>query len=820
MKSPENPALLQPVLERLAVLFGAPAISSTVSPEHHPLCGRMTPHQTVCTLTESPLLPIGGKEARKASGIFKRTVLKFGSPYVPIPRQKSVPTLPEPHRLGGVTPPIEFHADRALPITLPRGFAPPNPALEWREHPLKQIDPMAADGLGISAHGSSSKSVRSVNMQKIFRFAALSAWLLTPSAHAETGSFTIHMILHAIGEERYEIAQDGATQVLNTSSEYSDRGMKRTTEAQLRMTSDYTPITYGAATPLRKVSVTGAKAEVQEGAANRTADLPARYFTVFGPSPFAIQMAMMRYWLAHGKPAQLIPVRAGTAAQAIEIVLAGHDSITVNGKSIVLDRYNIANLMFGHEILWMNAAGQLAAAMTFAGGLPMEAVRTEYEPALAQLYRAGVAQQMANLAALALQAPSERSGTFAIAGATLIDSTGRAPVADSVVIVRDGRIAAAGPQSTVPIPRGVAVVDGKGKTILPGLWEMHTHFSGVEFGPALLAAGITTARDCGGEFDYLVAQRDAAAKGAVSPRLLLAGLVDAGGLKAFGHVTAETPEEGRAVVRRYHDAGFEQIKLYTFLTPDVVRAIASEAHRLSMTVTGHVPQALNAFEGVEAGMDQINHLNYATNMMRAPGAGRGPVDLNSDVARNAIRFFKDHHTVIDPTAGWGEMAGHSVEVDVAAFEPGILKAPFVLDAKFRGMAGNTTAEQMHARLAQTEAAIGALFKAGVPIVPGSDTGLVGYGLQRELEIYVEAGMTPMEAIQSATIVSARAMKLDRELGTIEPGKRADLILVDGNRPAVRLRQVVGERRVPPLIWLLSLVPQNLHRLESRGANRG
>src|SRR5439155_10603679 len=98
--------------------------------------------------------------------------------------------------------------------------------------------------------------------------------------------------------------------------------------------------------------------------------------------------------------------------------------------------------------------------------------------------------------------------------------------------------------------------------------------------------------------------------------------------------------------------------------------------------------------------------------------------------------------------------------------------PFVLDAKYRGMGGATSAEQMKTRLAQTLAAIGALHKGGVTIVPGSDTGLVGHGLHRELELYVQAGMTPMEAIQSATIVSARSMKLERESGTVEPGKRA------------------------------------------------
>ncbi|HEY6357661.1 MAG TPA: amidohydrolase family protein, partial [Vicinamibacterales bacterium] len=294
------------------------------------------------------------------------------------------------------------------------------------------------------------------------------------------------------------------------------------------------------------------------------------------------------------------------------------------------------------------------------------------------------------------------------------------------------------------------------------------------------------------------------------PRWLLAGLVDSGGSKAFGQVTAETPEEGRAAVDRYHAAGFVQMKLYTYLTPDVVRAIAAEAHRLGMTVTGHVPQALTTREGIEAGMDQINHLNYVTSMLRPPpapgtaparsGGTPAPLDLQSDTARQAIQFLLDHHTVVDPTASWGEMASHSKDIDLAVFEPGILTAPAILDAKFRGMTNTATADQMHARLAQTEAVIGALHRAGVTIVAGSDTGLVGFGLHRELEIYVEAGMTPLEAIRTATIVSARAMRLDDETGTVEIGKRADLILVDGDPLADihalrRVREVVTNGRV-------------------------
>jgi imidazolonepropionase-like amidohydrolase len=549
---------------------------------------------------------------------------------------------------------------------------------------------------------------------------AFSFLALIPLLHAETGRLTIHMILHAVGEETYEVTTVDGEPRLHTTIEYTDRSNKRST------TVDWKP-----GDPIK------------------------------GATPFAVQMMMLRTGRLDAKP-------------------VGRDTIQVSGKTIELERFNVSNLIFGREILWMDRDRNLAAAMTFGGGLPMEAVRTEYLEALPALYTKGVSQQGSNLQAIAREAPAVRTGAYAIVGARLVDGTGRASIEGSVVIVRDGRIVAAG---KVPVPRGMPVVDASGQTLLPGLWEMHTHYSGVEFGPALLAAGITTARDCGGELEFLVSQKNYSQQSDLPmPRLLLAGLVDAGGLKAFGHVTAETPDEGRTVVRRYHDLGFEQIKLYTYLTPEVVKAIAAEAHRLGMTVTGHVPQAMNAFEGVEAGMDQINHLNYAARMMREAGE------------QKAIEFFRDHHTVIDPTAGWGEMAGHSKEVAVEAFEPGILRAPTVLDTKYRNMGGQTTAEQMKARLAQTLAAIGALHKGGIPIVPGSDTGLVGFGLHRELELYVQAGMTPMEAIQSATIVSARAMKLDHDSGTIEAGKRADMMLVSGD-PTADIRNLRKVTRV-------------------------
>ncbi|HEV2964653.1 MAG TPA: amidohydrolase family protein [Candidatus Angelobacter sp.] len=613
----------------------------------------------------------------------------------------------------------------------------------------------------------------------------------------EKGTLTLHLLLHPIGEESYEVVRGPENVlVMNTSFEYSDRGRKRTVSATLRMKPDFSPLGMEVQSKnspnsitVNSVEIRSATAMVREDESTREITLPPSYFVGFGYTPASVQMMMMRYWRSHAQPSNLPILRANSAADAspAQIRLAGHDVLKVNGTSIPLARYTIANIVFGREILWLNQKGELAAAMNFAGGLPLEAVRKEYEPALSQLTASGVAQELRNLRELQRLVPAEMTGSFAIAGATLVDGTGHPPVADSVVIIRNGRIAAAGPRDQVAIPHSMKVVNASGQTLLPGLWEMHTHYSGIEFGPALLAAGITTARDCGGEFEFLTAIRDEIDQNhGLGPRLLLAGLVDASGPDAFGAVSADTPEEGRAVVARYKAAGFRQVKLYTLLKPEVVKAISEEAHRLDMTVTGHVPSALNAITGVEAGMDQINHLGFVTPVLRAPSESKNdrsdaPIDLNSERVHKAIQFFQEHHTVVDPTASWGEMAGHSKDVEISSFEPAIAKVPYAVAAKYLTLGSPTSeSERFHARMAESRAVIGALHKAGIPIVAGSDTGLVGYGLHRELELYVQAGMTPLEAIQTATTVAARSMNLAEDSGSIEPGKRADLILVNGN----------------------------------------
>jgi imidazolonepropionase-like amidohydrolase len=603
----------------------------------------------------------------------------------------------------------------------------------------------------------------------------------------EQGRYTRYLLLHSIGTENYTVSELGPNRtVMTTTSTASDRGTERTTTTTLEMGALYAPTLLeqsgtGNGDGESRTRVDGSSVSVREGSASRTLTKPAIAFMGFESMSASVQMMMMRYWKLHHQPARLPMLRASDGAVPLEIKLVGYESFSVKGRMIRLSRYTVANLMFGREILWMNDSGRLAALMTFAGGLPQEEVLEGYEPVEGELVRSGVRQEMLDLDDLDREIPEEASGAFAIVGARLIDGTGAPAIENSVVVVRDGRIVSAGAAAAVNVPAGMRVIHAEGESLLPGLWEMHVHYSGVEFGPALLAAGVTTARDCGGEYEFLTAVRSKINREhALGPKLLLAGLIDGGGPMAFGYMQAKTPGEGVYAVDTYVEGKFEQIKVYTQIQPEVLQAIADEAHRHGLTVTGHVPAAMDAFQGIADGMDQINHLQFVIRAMN-PDGGVGPVDLQSERSQKLIAMLKEKKIVVDPTLGWGEMAGHPKSVDVASFEPGIKAAPFTLAEKFRALGvPDAEAGKFHERIETNRAVVRALYDAGVPIVAGSDTGLLGYGLDRELELYVQAGMSPMAAIQSATIVPAQVMKMAAEVGSVEAGKRADLVLVDGN----------------------------------------
>ena len=563
----------------------------------------------------------------------------------------------------------------------------------------------------------------------------------------ETGTLPLYFLQLPVGRETYEIS-DG---VLNANFEYTERGSNVQLSARLRMRTDWTPVEFEAhGRNYRPFSV---------DASFKAADESAPYFTVAGYAPFSVQMIMLRYWLAHGKPAR-IAQRPGGDDLIIE----------ETGRDGPLIRYAVSNVVWGEESLWLNDRNELAAAVSYAGNLPIEAIRDEYRQMFPKLIASATADRLKWLESLRIKSIAD--GSFAITGARLIDGRGGEPLENATVIVRDGRIVAAG---RVSVPVGVRKIEAHGATLLAGLWEMHAHFGQVEYGPAYLAAGVTTARDLGGEFEFITSVRDAInARSAIGPHLILAGLVDGSGTGTFGVNWADTPEQGRVMVQKYKSAGFAQMKIYNRIRPEVLRAITAEAHRQGMTVTGHVPEGMTAIEGVEAGMDMINHFGPITQTVRQVGLER------------AVEFFRQHKTVIDPTLSWGELLSRPKTTNIASFEPGFAKAPYTLTA----MIGSAWGQGSH--LENSFAILRALHAAGVPIVAGTDKAVPAHSLHRELELYVQAGLTPMQVIQLATIGSAKVMGLEREVGSIEPGKLADMILVEGDplKDFSALRRVV------------------------------
>jgi imidazolonepropionase-like amidohydrolase len=528
-------------------------------------------------------------------------------------------------------------------------------------------------------------------------------------------------------------------------------------------------------------------------------------FPARGYAPFAVQQEIMREWLKRGRPAvlRLIPdagLRIGERAR---------DTIGTGTSRIILTRYSVAGLIWGRETLWLDDAGALAAVATVDAEFdPVQGVRVGLEPAVDQFVEIAARDAVAALADYGDSLGGGRDSLVALVGGTLIDGTGKPPIKDAVIVVRGDRIVAAGARSKTKVPRGARTIDTRGATMLPGLWDMHTHYAQVEWGPIYLASGVTTVRDCGNQLAFLLGAREALAAGVgVGPRLLSAGIIDGDGPTAIGVAQAATPAEGAAWVRRYHDAGLEQIKVYSSVPADVLPAITAEAHRLGMTVTGHIPRGMDGYAGVEAGMDQINHVSFIRDMMRAR-SDTTPLEMSAPEAAKAIQFLAQRHIVVDPTLALYELNFHPAEEPVSAFEPGVDKvAPELRDALTHTGVPPEQAAAAARRFAELRAIVGALHKAGVPIVAGTDLAVPGYSLHRELELYVQAGFTPMEAIQAATLVPARVMGMDGDVGTIQPGLRADVLVVEGdplaNISALRqVRLVLAQGRLfhPAPLW--------------------
>ena len=530
----------------------------------------------------------------------------------------------------------------------------------------------------------------------------------------------------------------------------------------------------------------------------------ASYFVLDNTSPYD-DARLASYLLSRPQHrSRLLPDGAGHA----EVV--ADTTVSVGGQARRVRLVFTDGLSTSTDAVWLDESDHL-----FASGagwfitVPREAVGVL--PALREIEKRIRAGQSADVARR-LTPPTPK--TLVIRNGNVFDSERGVVKPRTTVVIQGDRIVAVGPADSLRATAGATVIDATGKTVIPGLWDMHTHLflANEEAGLMQLAAGITSVRDMASDLDAALSQRERARTGTMlSPRIILAGFIEGPGQWAGPtEVLVRTEDEARAWVARYDSLGYRQIKLYNLVHPDLVPTIAKEAHKRGMRLSGHIPRGLTIQSAVKLGYDELQHSAFLFSTffqdslyvptMRAYSSVSAAVaptfDVDAPQVTELISFLRDRGTVVDGTFNvWQDRSHPLPDGTDAIFGPTLAWMPPLLKRAMAVGPSDTpeAAARAEAASANYRRMLKRLYDAGVTVIPGTDN-LPGLSLHGELEVYERAGIPAPAVLQIATIVPARVMKDDKEYGSIAPGKIADLAIVDG-KPAERVTDLRRTEKV-------------------------
>jgi len=622
--------------------------------------------------------------------------------------------------------------------------------------------------------------------------AALGAAAPLPAHAAEPERWSVRIMGNDAGFMTVEHAAGG---VVRTHFEYNDRGRGPKVDSRLVLGADGTPTSlevdgneYLKGPVAERFSRDGGRATWKNRAEQgESASAAGAFYSSYDGTPNEIAFLVDAAAKAPGGRLALLPTGSVTVEKLAEVEVAA------GGETRRLVPWEVVGLGLEPFLVWLEPDGSyFGAPGTWFSMLPVG-----WEGVNDQLVDFGEKRGTERRKALAKQLARRPAAGIAFTGAGVFDPEARLVRPGMTVLVLGERIAAVGQDGTVSIPAGAEVVDARGKTLVPGLWDMHQHLGDLD-GILDIAAGVTTGRDLANDTDTMLARKKSWDSGeTIGPRVLLAGFIDSPGPYAGpSKVLVSTPEEAIAAVDKYAELGYVQVKTYSSLVPALLPVIAKRAHEHGMLVSGHVPATMIAEQAIAQGFDEVQHVNMLLlNLWPEVTETRTParftevaeraadVDLASPEVRKLIDLMLVHDTVSDPTlatfeslylsrAGsigptWQAIA-HRLPPQVRrGLLAGGLPVPEGKDERFR------------ASFRKCVELVGVLHRAGVRLVAGTDD-FAGFTLHRELELFVEAGIPAPEVLRIATLGAAEVMGWEGELGSLTPGKLADLAVVPGD----------------------------------------